>query len=398
MVIISKVFSFWQFSIFIEYKRIMNFKIPIMQLILFFLMAIGVACGGNKNAENVFVYNDVEKEKNLPSQLNLSVEVKGLDSTNPHGDGTGVVQFWAVAQNAVKYGFKINDGLEEVSTDGMFTYTFKEEGAHNYRITVQAYSGTDDFISISESITVFVAEYEAKLIWSDEFEEDGAISSENWRFETIAPDNGSWWNGELQHYTSRAENAYVSEGTLKIVAKKEQFTTQGTTKQYTSARLNSLFAFTYGRVEVRAKLPYGKGTWPAIWMLGSNIETVGWPACGEIDIMEHWGHEPEKISSATHTLSCSGGCPDVTVGTTNIEDYDTEFHVYAVEWTNDSLRFLIDDEFVYAYSPNIKNGDSWPFTADQFIILNVAMGGSWFGVDPDFVSSSMEVDYVRIYQ
>lgn len=369
-----------------------------MRLILFILIAIVVACGGSKNEEGGFVYTDAEMEKISPTELSLSVEVLGVDASNPYGDGKGVVKFSAIAKNAVKYGYRLNDGKEEVSTDGTFTYTFKEVGSHNYKITVLAYSSTGDSINISETLTVFVAEHEAKLIWSDEFEVDGAISSEHWKFETIAPDNGSWWNGELQHYTNRIDNAYVSEGTLKIVAKKEQYTTQGSTKEYTSARLNSLFSFTYGRVEVRAKLPYGHGTWPAIWMLGSNIETVGWPACGEIDIMEHWGHEPEKISSATHTPSCSGGCSQVTVGTTNITDYDTEFHVYAVEWTKDSLRFLIDNEFVYSYNPIVKNSDSWPFTADQFIILNVAMGGSWFAVDPDFVSSSMEVDYVRVYQ
>ncbi|MCM4151731.1 glycoside hydrolase family 16 protein [Arenibacter sp. N53] len=369
-----------------------------MRLMLFILIAITVACSGSNNEDSGFVYTNAEIEKILPTELNLSVEVLGLDINNPYGDGTGVVQFSALAKNAVKYGFIINDESEVESKDGTFSYTMKEEGTHDSKITVWAYSKTGDAIYFSEMFTVFVAEHEAKLIWSDEFEVDGAISSENWKSEIIAPDNGSWWNGELQHYTNRMDNAYVSEGTLKIVAKKEQYTAQGTTKDYTSARLNSLFSFTYGRVEVRAKLPYGKGTWPAIWMLGSNIETVGWPACGEIDIMEHWGHEPEKISSATHTPSCSGGCSQVTVGSTNIADYDTEFHVYGVEWTEDALRFLIDDEFVYSYNPTLKNIDSWPFTADQFIILNVAMGGSWFIVDPNFTSSTMEVDYVRVYQ
>ena len=369
-----------------------------MKLILYFLLAIIAACGGNKNEESDFVYTNGEKEKILPTELSLSVEVKGVDSKNPHGDGSGAVQLSAVAKNAIKYGYKFNDKSEEVSTDGTFTYTFKEEGTHDYKITVLAYSSTGDYIDFSKTITVFVAQHEVELIWSDEFELDGALSAQNWKMETIAPDNGSWHNGELQHYTNRLDNVYVSEGTLKIVAKKDQYTAQGTTKEYTSARLNSLFSFTYGKIEVRAKLPYGQGTWPAIWMLGSNIETVGWPACGEIDIMEHWGHEPEKISSATHTPSCYGGCTDVTVGTTTITDYSTEFHVYAVEWTKESLRFFIDDEFVYAYNPVAKNKDTWPFTADQFIILNVAMGGSWFTVDPDFVSATMEVDYVRVYQ
>lgn len=369
-----------------------------MYTILFFLTGLLLSCGVNEYDRDSFPDKERETEANIPTGLSLSVEIVGLDANNPYGDGSGEILLSAVAKNAVKYTYKFNNGSEEVSKEGTFSYTFREKGTHEHNITVLAYSSTGNAIDISETITVFVGEHEAELVWADEFEVDGALSEQNWKLETIAPDNGSWYNGELQHYTNRSDNVYVSDGTLKIVAKKEQYTAQGTTKEYTSARLNSLFSFTYGRVEVRAKLPLGQGTWPAIWMLGSNIGTIGWPACGEIDIMEHWGHEPGKVSSAVHTTSCHGGCSDVTVGTTVIMDYNTEFHVYAVEWTRNSLRFLIDDKFVYAYDPSVKNKDTWPFTADQFIILNVAMGGSWFSVDPDFVSSTMEVDYVRVFQ
>ena len=140
-----------------------------------------------------------------------------------------------------------------------------------------------------------------QLVWSDEFDGNGAINSTNWFHQTQLPLGWGWYNGEVQHYTDRIDNSYVSNGTLKIVAKKETYTDQGHTKEYTSARLNSKYAFTYGKVEIRAKLPQGFGTWPAIWMLGKNInepgaywETQGygttpWPACGEVDIMEHWG-------------------------------------------------------------------------------------------------------------
>ena len=261
-----------------------------------------------------------------------------------------------------------------------------------------AYSVTGDAISIFQNISVHVDEYEPQLIWSDEFDIDGEVSTTNWVFETIAPDNGSWWNGEKQHYTDRTDNAFVSEGTLKIVAKKESYTTQGTTKDYTSARMTSIFKFTYGRVDVRAKLPKGEGTWPAIWTLGSNINTVGWPACGEIDIMEHWGHEPGRVASATHTTACSGGCSNASVGHKMVDDYDTEFHVYSLEWTEDELRFLLDDNFLYRYKPNSKTNDNWPYTMDQFLILNIAMGGDWFSIDPNFIEATMEVDYVRVYQ
>ena len=239
-----------------------------------------------------------------------------------------------------------------------------------------------------------------ELVWSDEFDNDGALSSDKWLFETEAPNNGSWWNGEKQHYTDRLDNAYVSDGTLKIVAKKETYTDNGSTQEYTSARLNSKFAITYGKVEVMAKLPQGEGTWPAIWMLGSNINTVGWPACGEIDIMEHWGHEAAKVASATHTPACSGAnnCNNVRVGVTNVNDFATAFHEYAMEWDEDEIRFYIDDELLYKYSPSVKNSNNWPFTEDQYLLLNVAMGGSWFNIDPNFVESQMEIDYVRMYK
>ncbi|MGB6268738.1 MAG: glycoside hydrolase family 16 protein, partial [Olleya sp.] len=143
------------------------------------------------------------------------------------------------------------------------------------------------------------------LVWSDEFDGSGAIDSSKWFHQTQLPAGGSWFNGEIQHYTNRIDNTFLSSGNLNLVAKKEVFTDQGYTKQYTSARLNSKFAFQYGKVEVRAKLPTGVGTWPAIWMLGKNITetgaywqtqgygTTGWPACGEIDIMEHWGHNQD---------------------------------------------------------------------------------------------------------
>ena len=158
-----------------------------------------------------------------------------------------------------------------------------------------------------------------ELLWSDEFDGSGEIDASKWFHQTQIPSGGSWYNGEIQHYTDRTANTYVSNGALHLVAKKETFTNQGVTKQYTSARLNSKFAFTYGKVEVRAILPTGVGTWPAIWMLGKNITEAGaywqtegygttsWPACGEIDIMEHWGANQNFVQSAMHTPSSSGG-------------------------------------------------------------------------------------------
>lgn len=242
------------------------------------------------------------------------------------------------------------------------------------------------------------------LVWSDEFAGTGAVSSTNWFAQTQFINGNSWANNEQQHYTNRVDNATVSNGTLKIIAKKEVFTDQGVTKQYTSARLNSKFAFTYGRVEVRAKLPSGAGTWPAIWMLGRNViepgsfwtathGTVNWPACGEVDIMEHWGNNQNYVQSAMHTPSSYGGT--VNLGGQTIATVSSEFHIYTLEWTAQKMVFKVDGVTHYTYEPAVKDASTWPFDAPQYLLLNVAMQPF---IDPNFVSSAMEIDYVRVYQ
>lgn len=242
------------------------------------------------------------------------------------------------------------------------------------------------------------------LVWSDEFDGSGSFNSENWFAETIPPNPGWWHNGEKQHYTDREDNVYVSDGTLKIKAQKEIYYYNGYRQDYTSARLNSKFNFTYGRLEVRAKLPYGDGTWPAIWMLGTNIgagyyagepNSVGWPACGEIDVMESWGYNPNVVQSAVHTTFQHGS---VDHGDLSLTDIYNTYHVYAAEWYDDRIEFFVDDVKIYEYNPAVKTADNWPFTSNQFILLNVAMGGSWFEIDPNFQSAIMEIDYVRVYQ
>ena len=252
------------------------------------------------------------------------------------------------------------------------------------------------------------------LVWSDEFDDDGTtylsgvdnpIDDSKWFHQTILPNGWGWYNNEQQHYTNRIQNSYVSDGTLKIVAKKETFNDQGHTKQYTSARLNSKFAFTYGVVEIRAKLPTGVGTWPAIWTLGKNINengaywqqqgfgTVSWPACGEIDIMEHWGNNQNYVQSAMHTPSSHGAT--VNHGGRTISTVSSEFHVYKLEWTADKMIFSVDDVEHYTYNPTAKNSDTWPFNSDQYLLLNVAIQES---IASSFTSSAMEIDYIRVYQ
>ena len=246
------------------------------------------------------------------------------------------------------------------------------------------------------------------LVWSDEFDTNGAVDTDNWFHQTQLPAGGSWFNGEVQHYTNRIENSYVDNGFLNVVAIKENFTDQGETKEYTSARLNSKFAFTYGRVDVRAKLPEGDGTWPAIWTLGKNINeaaaywqtqgfgTVSWPACGEIDIMEHGLGATNHVSSAIHTPSSFGAT--INYQSFILNDVANEFHVYSMNWSPNQITFMIDGVGFYTYNPAIKDSDTWPFDSDQYLILNVAMGGFAGTIDPSFTQSDMVIDYVRVYQ
>ena len=249
-------------------------------------------------------------------------------------------------------------------------------------------------------------------VWGDEFNDSSVYNSNEinpiddtkWFHQTKLPNGWSWYNGEVQHYTDEITNAYVSNGTLKILAKRQTYTDQGQTKEFTSARLNSKFAFTYGKVEVRAKLPTGSGTWPAIWMLGKNITepggfweqefgTTSWPACGEIDIMEHWGKNQNYVSSAMHTPSSYGGT--INHGGQTIATVSTQFHLYALEWTPDKMVFSVDGKVHYTYNPAQKNSNTWPFNADQYLLLNIAIEPS---IASSFVESAMEIDFVRIYQ
>ncbi|MEH6537262.1 MAG: family 16 glycosylhydrolase [Psychroserpens sp.] len=247
------------------------------------------------------------------------------------------------------------------------------------------------------------------LVWFDEFETPGVVNPTNWFHQTQLPAGGSWFNGEQQHYTDRIENSYVNSGFLNIVAIQENFTDQGETKQYTSARLNSKFAFTHGRVDVRAKLPFGDGTWPAIWTLGKNVNedggfwdsqfgAVSWPACGEIDIMEHGLGAVNHVSSALHT-PCAG-CSGNTMNTSSmvISDVANNFHIYSVNWSPNQITFLIDDVGYYTYNPAVKDDATWPFYEDQYLLLNIAMGGVAGTIDPNFTQSSMVIDYVRVFQ
>lgn len=249
------------------------------------------------------------------------------------------------------------------------------------------------------------------LVWSDEFETNGAINSTNWFHQTKLPGGGSWYNGEVQHYTNQQENSFVENGNLNIVAKKESYTDQGVTKGYTSARLNSKFAYKYGRVDVRAKLPIELGIWPAIWMLGKNVNedggffaaaygTSNWPTCGEIDIMEHGitrSHPKNYIQSALHTPSSHGVTSDIGGMVAN-SDIDTNYHIYSMNWSPSQISFLLDGVVYYTFNPAVKDSSTWPFDKEQYLLLNIAMGGISGTIDANFTQTSMVIDYVRVYQ
>lgn len=268
------------------------------------------------------------------------------------------------------------------------------------------------FFLFSQSCFAQVDVVYKDLVWSDEFNTNGAVNSSNWFHQTQLPGGTGWFNNEVQHYTNQLANSFVNAGALSIVAKKEIFTDQGVTKQYSSARLNSKYAFKYGRVDIRAKIPKEAGTWPALWMLGKNVNedgayfdnleygTTSWPACGEIDILEHGitRTRPDNyIQSAMHTPSSSGNT--VNIGGVVVGDnIANNYHVYSMNWSPNQISFLVDNVVFYTYNPSVKNASTWPFDKEQYLLLNIAMGGVAGAIDTNFSQTSMVIDYVRVYQ
>ena len=303
-------------------------------------------------------------------------------AANVSTDNSGNVSFTAAATNAVTYDFDYGNGVFQTVASGIVTYKYPASGT--YTVNVIAKSSSGQTISKSVQVTVTVT---LSLIWSDEFNTNGAPDPAKWGYDLGA---GGWGNSELQYYTSRPENAVVQGGVLKINAIKENYSGSA----YTSARLLSKgkFSFKYGKVEASAKLPAGVGTWPAIWMLGNNISNAGWPACGEIDIMEHRGSELNKIFGTFHYPGHSGGNADGS--TRMISNASTEFHKYSLEWSATVIKIYVDEQLVHS----IANTAALPFNQDFFLILNQAMGGTFGGpVDPAFTNASMEIDYIRVY-
>jgi beta-glucanase (GH16 family) len=245
-----------------------------------------------------------------------------------------------------------------------------------------------------------------ELVWNDEFDGD-AIDDQKWNKLLWRP---GWVNNELQAYTDRDTNVFVQDGNLVIQALIEpgffgtDYTGTTYTADYTSGRLNTAGKgeWTYGRFDTRAKLPKGIGSWPAIWMLGSNISTVGWPHCGEIDIMEHVGFDEGNIHASIHTTDYNHVNGTQKSGQVIIPTATDSFHVYSLEWDSTYIRYLVDDEpYFFIYNDSNGDEDKWPFNKPQYIILNLAVGGDWGGaeeIDPSVFPMEMKVDYVRVFE
>ena len=266
-------------------------------------------------------------------------------------------------------------------------------------ITISACTG-----AVAQTSAAAPAAPQWTLVWSDEFNgpNGSPIDASKWVAET---GGGGWGNNELEYYTSRPQNVYQQDGNLVIKVLEEKYTgSDGVTRNYTSARLKTLDKFeqAYGRFEARIKIPRGQGIWPAFWMLGNDIEKPGWPECGEIDIMENIGKEPALVHGTIHGPGYSGehgiGAPYSLASGKPIAD---DFHVFAVEWEPNAIRFYVDKDLYATRTPaDLPKGAKWIYDHPFFLLLNVAVGGGWPG-SPDATSTfpqEMLVDYVRVYR
>jgi len=241
------------------------------------------------------------------------------------------------------------------------------------------------------------ARYESKdwkLVWSDEFNQAGIPDPSKWDYET-----GMVRNQEKQFYTrARKENATVQDGELHIIARREPW--QGA--DYTSASLTTLnkFSFTYGKVEIRAQVPPGKGVWPALWTLGTNFPRVGWPACGEIDLMEFVGFQPGHLHFNVHTPAFNHVKKNQKGTRIAVPNAWMEFHTYGLVWKPEQIEWFLDGKPVFAFANDGQGPEHWPFDQPQYLLLNLAIGGTWGGaegIDDKQLPAALRIDYVRVW-
>lgn len=359
-------------------------------------------------AIGVSACNKGDDPENTSDPADLSVEITSVD------DESFTVSLQATATNAVDYRFYIgiSDIPEEVNNDGFFQHTF--EGPGSYEIQVRAYGSSGRYVKVSkeiqfsqqsEPVPLSRGQYSPlayngyDLVWQDEFN-GFSINDDYWSFDIGdgCPNLCGWGNNELEYY--RMENAWVGDSVLTIEARKETF--MG--RDYTSAKIKTAgkVSFQYGRIDIRALLPEGQGIWPALWTLGDGFSTVGWPRCGEIDMMEmiggsgrenqvhgtaHWGNGGEHASyGQSFTLS---------LGTYNFSE---AYHVFSIIWDENSIKWYVDDQ---KYSElSITGSDMTEFHTPHWFIINLAVGGNWPG-NPNATTQfpqQMKVDYIRVFQ
>jgi beta-glucanase (GH16 family) len=250
-------------------------------------------------------------------------------------------------------------------------------------------------INVVFNIDTDVLAQKYKLIWSDEFNYSGLPDSTNWTFE-----EGMKRNNEVQYYTKRRrKNAWVRNGSLTIEARKEHY--RG--GEYTSASImtHSKKEFLYGRLEMRAKLPLGRGTWPAFWLIGTNIKEVGWPQCGEIDIMEYVGFDSLQVFANINTKAYNHSIKTGKGNALVVEKPWQNYHVYAMEWTHEKIDFYCDSIKYFTFQNDFRGDDNtWPYDKPHFLIVNLAIGGNWGGqrgIDDSRFPQKYKIDYIRYY-
>ena len=361
-----------------------------------------------------------------------SKDNKGELNVNVTLGERGTIVVDANAEGAVNYRFSFGDNAVYNETTGQIEHQYSDQGTYTigvwaffdnqgedytyktFEVEITTADGSQGSgspvgaIDNSEDITDYSG---LTLVWNDEFNYSGAPLDSKWHLQYIPIFGGGWANNEEQHYTDRRDNSYVSDGTLKIVAKRESYIYSGSRKNYTSARLNSKFDMQYGRIDVSAKLPESEGTWPAIWTLGTNINergnfhgntagSVGWPACGEIDLMEQNGWDKTQVQGHFHWADTNSNeyqnyGLQKTIQQLGISSLTDNFHLYSLVWNRSSLKIYIDNKLLVSLS----NTSNVPYDNPHYLLLNIAMGGVMGGNIPaSFSQDTMEIDYVRFYQ
>lgn len=363
--------------------------------VLSFITLLSFSCNKNNNTSS--------SSSDLPSNLQLYIVVADDDS--------GAVTITATATNVVSYQFYMgDDGTNEPyeNTTGIYAHTYETIGT--YTVEVRAYNSTGRYVKKTKQIVVQAAapvsigegystpiSYEGmSLVWNDEFE-GAALSSNKWSHDigTGCPDLCGWGNQELEYY--RPENSYVAGGTFIIEAKAENFSGSN----YTSTKVvtRDKFSFKYGRVDIRAVLPQGQGIWPAFWMLGANHSSIGWPQCGEVDIMEMIGGSGRETTVYGNVFWDNNGVTDQRGEyTLSSGIFSDEYHVFSIIWDENQIRWFVDDQQFHSFPITEETRNE--FHNEFYLIMNVAVGGIWPG-SPDATTEfpqRMSVDYIRVFQ